>query len=166
MCTWAGSVLYAWLIEQYMFVHYRCRKMAEEIFIVQTLYAFPVWKWSSRGFNQNRVCFRRSLIVQTTTKNPNKFYLFFKPKQECPPTYDEVRTSSNINKMMKHFMKTWTNGRCRLRLVMTAVWSIVCYDNWSFILRSELWTLAWFINRPGVAGAVLHSPLLLFWLIN
>jgi len=33
---------------------------------------------------------KRSLIVQTTAGNPSKFYLFFKPKPERPPTYDEA----------------------------------------------------------------------------
>jgi len=33
---------------------------------------------------------RRNLIVKTTAKNPNKFFHFFKPKHECPPTYDEA----------------------------------------------------------------------------
>jgi len=33
---------------------------------------------------------KRNLIVKTTAKNPNKFFHFFKPKHECPPTYDEA----------------------------------------------------------------------------
>jgi len=33
---------------------------------------------------------KRSIIVKTTAKNPNKFFHFFKPKHECPPTYDEA----------------------------------------------------------------------------
>merc|ERR1719422_1008148 len=33
---------------------------------------------------------KRNLIVKTTAKNPNKLFLFFKSKQECPPTYDEA----------------------------------------------------------------------------
>jgi solute carrier family 6 noradrenalin transporter-like protein 2 len=33
---------------------------------------------------------KRNLIVKTTTKNPNKFFHFFKPRHECPPTYDEA----------------------------------------------------------------------------
>jgi len=34
---------------------------------------------------------KKSLIVQTSGgKNPSKLYLFFKPKQERPPTYDEA----------------------------------------------------------------------------
>jgi len=33
---------------------------------------------------------KRSIIVKTTSKNPNKFFHFFKPKHECPPTYDEA----------------------------------------------------------------------------
>ena len=28
--------------------------------------------------------------MKTTSKNPNKFFHFFKPKHECPPTYDEA----------------------------------------------------------------------------
>ena len=33
---------------------------------------------------------RRNLIVSTTEENPNKLFLFFKSRQEKPPTYDEV----------------------------------------------------------------------------
>jgi len=33
---------------------------------------------------------KRNLVVKTTAKNPNKFFHFFKPKHECPPTYDEA----------------------------------------------------------------------------
>jgi len=33
---------------------------------------------------------KRNLIVKTTSKNPNKFFHFFKHKHECPPTYDEA----------------------------------------------------------------------------
>ena len=40
---------------------------------------------------------RKSLIVQTSGgKNPSKLYLFFKPKQERPPTYDEVKLLWNF----------------------------------------------------------------------
>ena len=28
--------------------------------------------------------------MKTTSKNPNKFFHFFKHKHECPPTYDEA----------------------------------------------------------------------------
>jgi len=33
---------------------------------------------------------KRNLIVKTTAQNPNKFFLFFKSRQERPPTYDEA----------------------------------------------------------------------------
>ena len=33
---------------------------------------------------------RRNLVVKTTAKNPNKFFLLFKSSGERPPTYDEA----------------------------------------------------------------------------
>ena len=55
---------------------------------------------------------RRNLIVSTTEENPNKLFLFFKSRQEKPPTYDEVLGEEGSEWLQ-------VTVRCRLFLLHT-----------------------------------------------
>ena len=83
--------------------------------------ALFVFVRSKISVSSDRFLFRRNLVVKTTDKNPNKYFLFFKSPSERPPTYDEavhdeesaewVQVSQNWildhGKCLKTFLGSW-----------------------------------------------------------